>query len=92
LALQVFNKQKYQHYYFSYKQEQFDIQLEKHSNGDTFTTIIDKSNSLAWAFWGDCKRNGDSILLKNGNKKYTIIGQKLIGYPTNKDTLLLKRE
>lgn len=83
---------KYQHYYFSYKKQKFDIELDKQGNTFDISEITNKSNGLTWSFYGDYKRKGDSIILIDSNRRTVIIRNKLIGYPTNKDTIALKNK
>lgn len=83
---------KYQHYYFSYKGQKFDIELDKQSNRFDISETANPSNGLTLSFYGDYERKGDSIILIDSNRRPAIIGNKLIGYPTIKDTVLLKQD
>jgi hypothetical protein len=77
----------YTTYYFTFKQHKFEIELEKDTNFYSFSDITNQGSSSA--FIGDYKLKGDSIILLDSTRRPVIIHQKLIGYPTPADTILL---
>lgn len=75
---------------FTYKQHKFEIALEKDASFYSFSAIADQGSSIA--FTGDYKLKCDSLILLDGLRNPVIIHQKLIGYPTLADTILLTKK
>lgn len=82
---EYYRNKNYSTYYFTYKNHSFEIELEKKTHIYSFSDITANGSS----FLGDYQLKGDSIILLDNTRRSVITHQKLIGYPTYLDTILL---
>jgi len=77
-------------YCFNYGRHRFEIELEHNTRFYALTDVTNQPNGSTWGLIGDYKLSKDSIILVDSTRRPIIIRQKLIGYPTTKDTIQLK--
>lgn len=77
-------------YCFNYRKHMFEIELEHDTRFYALTDVTNQPNGSTWGLIGDYKLSNDSIILIDSTRRPVVIHQKLIGYPTTKDTIQLK--
>jgi hypothetical protein len=78
-------------YYFTYKQHQFEIELEKEYHSYNFSDIT-KGNVSTVSQYGNYILKNNNIVLLDSARRSVIIENKPIGYPTVIDTIQLRNK